>query len=295
MKKSELSDTVKKDGFQPKTDFEDYLTNDFNLEIYRDLTEDEDWKGLFEPLEFFNLLYQLIHFVDQHKNKPVTVKKHLSGLKLNQECLYYLIDRLYSYYCMESKDKQLEICNDMIGDIRYQLENELFPEPEESTEKKEPKPEFDFEKDKAEANKINDLHERLLFLITRKKEFDQHIAGSWNFYLDDRSTQYQLEIDYVQKLIDQQQHKGMTEKPINPIWWQKSGRLLGYLIEELAKKGFIQRDTDINKVIKEHFIDVNKSPFTNSIKQNRSGSGINKNSKPKGSDDIDKILNNLND
>jgi len=293
MKKSELSDTVKKDGFQPKTDFEDYLTNDFNLGIYRDLTEDEDWKGLFEPLEFFNLFYQLIHFVDQHKNKPVTVKKHLSGLKLNQESLYYLSDRLYTYYST-FKDKQLEICNDMIGDIRDQLENELFPEHEESRpEKKEP--EFDFNKDLAEANKINDLHERLLFLITGKKEFDQHIAGGWNFYLDDKSKQYQLEIDYVKKLINQQQHKGMTGKANQPIWWQKSGRLLGYLIEELAKKGFIQRDTDINKVIKEHFIDVNKRPFTDSIKQNRSGSGINKNSKPKGFDDIDKILNNLND
>ncbi len=80
---------------------------------------------------------------------------------------------------------------------------------------------------------------------------------------------------------------------INPIWWQKSDRLLGYLIEELSKKGFIDRDTDINKLIKDHFINKDKEPFSESIKQNRSGSGNNKNSKPKGSIDIDNITSSL--
>ncbi len=84
-----------------------------------------------------------------------------------------------------------------------------------------------------------------------------------------------------------------------PICWLKSNRLLGYFIEELAKKRFVDMETNINKAIKEYFIDKNKEPFTDSIKQNRSGSGSNKGSvsnkesKPKGHEKIDSILTNL--
>ena len=68
-------------NFTPKTDIEEYLNNDFNLEIFKDLTENKDWQGTFEPLEFLNLIYEQFEIVNANKEKPLTVVKHLFGLK----------------------------------------------------------------------------------------------------------------------------------------------------------------------------------------------------------------------
>ena len=39
-------------NFTPKTDIQEYLNNDFNIGIFEELTESENWQGAFEPLEF---------------------------------------------------------------------------------------------------------------------------------------------------------------------------------------------------------------------------------------------------
>lgn len=148
---------------------------------------------------------------------------------------------------------------------------------------------FDTDKSLSEANKIENIDDRILFLRKEIKEFKQ--SGGWD--LINFTKALKEEIKYI--LSSNTDSKVIPVKPINPIWWQKSNRLLGYLIEELARLEYIERDPDINKVIKEHFIDKNKKPFTDSIKQNRSGSGNNKTSKPKGYNEIDNILNNLNE
>lgn len=148
---------------------------------------------------------------------------------------------------------------------------------------------YDKNKSLSEANKIENINDRILFLKKEVKEFNQQ--DGWVIDIDNFVDAMNEEIKYLSEL--NKNNKTPNVKPVNPIWWQKSGRLLGYLIEELAILGYIDRNTDINKVIKEHFIDKDKNPFKDSIKQNRSGTGINKNSKPKGHKDIDNILNNL--
>lgn len=80
----------------------------------------------------------------------------------------------------------------------------------------------------------------------------------------------------------------LTDKLIKPIWWTSSDRLLGYLIEQLEKNKLINIEGNINKVIKEHFINKQKKPFTDSIKQNRSGA-----TKPKDHNSIDEIVNKI--
>lgn len=295
MAKSDKSDSPNIGAFQPKKDFEDYLTNDFNMKAYRELTEDEDWKGTFKPLEFFNLFYEQVHFIEQHKTKPVTVKKHLESLNLNKKQHYYLTLLIRDYY-WESEDKQLQLCLGFINGIVNELEFELYP-PKET----EPKPEpFDFKKDQEAANEIEDLQDRLLFLKQRKKEYDQYQAEGFNWDLGDKSKQYQLEIDHVQDLIkSQQQSKGKPGKAIQPIWWKKSDRLLKYLMDELARLDYIDRESPVNKHIKECFLNQHKNPFKASIAQNSSGVGANKGTsknqkaKPKGHEEIDNLINSL--
>lgn len=150
--------------------------------------------------------------------------------------------------------------------------------------------EFDFDSTLNKANKIESIEERILFLKKELKEFKQQ--DGWDIDMDRYEDKIIQEIKYLDEL-PKSNNKSPVQININPIWWQKSNRLLGYLIEELAKSGFIDRKTDINKLIKQHFIDQNKNPFKDSIAQNRSGSGINKNNKPNGYKDIDKIINDL--
>ena len=81
-------------NFTPQTDIETYLNNDFNIEIFNNLNENEDWQGTFEPLEFLNLLYEQFEIVNANKAKPISVKKHLLNLDLKQHQLYYLLSFL---------------------------------------------------------------------------------------------------------------------------------------------------------------------------------------------------------
>lgn len=160
---------------------------------------------------------------------------------------------------------------------------------------KSDKPEtFDFKTDQQAANKIEDLQDRLQFLKHRKKEYAQYILAKGYPDFENLKAQYQLEIEYLQDLIkSQQQGKVKPGKPNQSIWWKKSARLLKYLMEELAKLDYIDRESPLNKHIKEHFIDRAQKPFTDTIKQNSSGAGNNKSGKPKGHEVVDDLINSL--
>lgn len=155
---------------------------------------------------------------------------------------------------------------------------------------------FDFEKDLKKANKIEDLDERILFLEKRKKEYLQDQGGIGDF--EGIAKKYQREIDYLykEKKIRQQ---GKPGKAIQPIWWKESGRLLKYLLDELARLDYIDRKSPVNKHIKQLFINRERESFTDSIKQNSSATGANKGTdknqktKPKGHKEIDNLINSL--
>ena len=54
--------------FTRQTDIEEYLNNDFNLWFFKDLKGREN--NPFEPLQFFNLLYELLDRIEREK-KPL--------------------------------------------------------------------------------------------------------------------------------------------------------------------------------------------------------------------------------
>jgi len=210
-------------SFQPKKDVEDYLNNEFNANIYRQLTT--YLTRTFEPLEFFNLFYQQVHFIEQYKNKPRTVKEHLSGLKLEEKegyldparQHYYLICQLYNYY-QDCQDEQLTICCGFIKDLQDEIKGKL-PELGPSTKKAESP---DFKLDKEAADRIENKQKRLLFLKRRKKEYEQYRAVEMFDPIEgDKSKLYQLEIDYVQDLIKNQPigpHDTITARQKKPLF-----------------------------------------------------------------------------
>lgn len=176
---------MKKVNFTPKTDIEEYLNNDFNLEIFEELTENENWQGTFEPLEFLNLLYKQFEIVNGNKEKPLSVVKHLFGLDLEQTKLYYLLYYLKRYIEKHSgsefdpKDKQLSICRGFIEKEYYKLEAELYPktQPEPQPEKEKT---YNFQKVKQHIETLATLKDKILYLTEIKTDFLQNKSG-WDY------------------------------------------------------------------------------------------------------------------
>jgi len=75
--------------FIPVTDVEEYLTDSYHIDIYEELTEGSDLKGLFRPLEFFNLLYGELHFFKVNAENYLNIKRHFSKLSLVGEQRFY--------------------------------------------------------------------------------------------------------------------------------------------------------------------------------------------------------------
>jgi len=198
-------------NFTPKTDIEEYLNNDFNLEIFEDLTENEGLQGTFEPLEFLNLLYEQFEFVNANKAKPISVVKHLFGLKLEQTKLYYLLFYLkihiyeHSGSEYEPKDKQLSICRGFIEKEYDKLEAELYPitEPEPQPEKEN---KYDFQKVKQHIETLTTVKDKILYLTEIKTDFLQNKSG-WDLDLGttfDRKCE--LEIKKLNEILKLEAH-----------------------------------------------------------------------------------------
>lgn len=197
-------------NFTPKTDIEEYLNNDFNLEIFEDLTENEDWQGTFEPLDFLNLLYEQFEIVNANKEKPLSVVKHLLGLKLGQTKLYYLLYYLkrhiykHSGSEYEPKDKQLSICRGFIEKEYDKLEAELYPtEPEPQPEKEN---KYDFQKVKQHIETLATVKDKILYLTEIKTDFLQNKSG-WDIEIGtpfDRKCE--LEIKKLNEVLKLEAH-----------------------------------------------------------------------------------------
>jgi len=168
---------MKKVDFTPKTDIEEYLNNDFNIQIYENLTEDDDLKGIFEPLEYLNLLNEQFEIVKANKEKPLSVVKHLLGLNLNETQLHYLLYDLrsiiynYSGDNREPKDRQLIICREFIEKEYDKLESKLYPKTENEHE---PENKYDFEKVRYEIENYEAVKDKIHYLLAIKTEYLQN-------------------------------------------------------------------------------------------------------------------------
>lgn len=217
-------------NFTPKTDIEEYLNNDFNLEIFEDLTENENWQGTFEPLEFLNLLYEQFEIVNANKEKPLSVVKHLFGLKLEQTKLYYLLYYLkrhiykHSGSEYEPKDKQLSICRGFIEKEYDKLEAELYPktEPEPQPEKEN---KYDFQKVKQHIETLATVKDKILYLTEIKTDFLQNKSG-WDLDIGtpfDRKCE--LEIKKLNEVLKLEAHTTTPKaKPVFKLSEKKGAK-----------------------------------------------------------------------
>lgn len=217
-------------NFTPKTDIEEYLNNDFNLEIFEDLTENKDWQGTFEPLDFLNLLYEQFEIVNANKEKPLSVVKHLFELKLEQTKLYYLLYYLQRHIYKHSgseyepKDKQLSICRGFIEKEYDKLEAELYPktEPEPQPEKEN---KYDFQKVKQHIETLATVKDKILYLTEIKTDFLQNKSG-WDLDIGtpfDRKCE--LEIKKLNEILKLEAHTTTPKaKPVFKLSEKKGAK-----------------------------------------------------------------------
>lgn len=96
---------MKKPEFVPKKSIDEYLDNkidDWVIEHLEDKTS--YWFNVFPPLEFLNLLYEIIEIIKENKNNQRAIKTYLEGLELNKKSRYFLLTTLIEKLSQEHSD-----------------------------------------------------------------------------------------------------------------------------------------------------------------------------------------------
>jgi hypothetical protein len=162
--------------YKPKKDIEEYFDNDFNIEIYEELTDDPDWQGTFEPLFFLNLLYQEFEIAIKNRSKPMSFAKRISNLNLTDRQQYYFLSVLieliseFNSDVFKSEGKNMDIFLKFLDKELQKLDTTLFPKEKKQEEVRNP---FDFEKVKDDLDKIKNIDKKIEFLEDIKTEYLQ--------------------------------------------------------------------------------------------------------------------------
>lgn len=187
-KKKELTD-------EEIEELDGYLQYEFNHDVYEELTDkDDDYFGLFEPLEFFRLFYDQVAFIEEHKAKPLFVSRNLQKLNLSDEQLYIICEKLINYFDDEKgSDEALNVCCREISKIKNKLN--VFDDEDES-EETDP---YDFDAVLEHLKSLPTYGEKIAYLVKQKYEYDQKFGGSsWSNPSFTRSCR--LEIEKLEKL-----------------------------------------------------------------------------------------------
>jgi len=131
--------------FIPETDIDNYLYDEFNVEIYKQLSGSGSWKSVFEPLEFLNILYEQSLIVDANYSTPTKLINHLLELGLAKDQLYYLLFCLRHLITQKCKNRSFPFRNNYLNTIINLINSELdklykeiFEEPEPGKEQTKP-------------------------------------------------------------------------------------------------------------------------------------------------------------
>lgn len=200
--------------FVPLKDIEDYQYEVISGTPYRELTtENGFWKGVFEPLEFFNLLYEQHEIVITNIQSLKLIKRHLKSLELeNRQRLYLLYNLKYLLNFNEDSGKNkgnisiTAVCN-LIGDEIQSLIEQLFEHYKKDTEY--PENRFDYAREIKHINSLADNNTKYSYLQDLLWKFETTDCLHWeekkkwdgkyfrNLMIKERDKYYQGEIPLV--------------------------------------------------------------------------------------------------
>lgn len=215
--------------FFPRDDVQEYFTDDYFIQIYEELTEQNDLKKLFEPLDFFNLLYEQIYYIKNNFDRPLDNINHLKSLDLNKYQLHFLLIKLLQCFNQKNfpfdlgffdrKNKHDKKTLRFIWKELKKLDFELFKpadlESNESDETKVLSPDEQEFQQVLEHIKILDNTEEKIYYLNKEKT--RYMQDNWvNFnpdYPTDSHFIYncELEINRLKERLDT--NKRMPENP----------------------------------------------------------------------------------
>jgi hypothetical protein len=192
-------DTIK----APQTDIQAYLYNNLNIEIYEDLTEAGEYMGLFEPLEFFNLLYSEFEYFQIHQNRYLEIKRHFSKINLEGEQRYYFFWALHRLLDndISNDDEYNDVAfrsYEYVLGLYREISKKLYPSEEKEAAQPKVK-EYDFEQVKEYLETLPETNDKIKYLIEVKTDYLQNrgLELDWGTSFD---KQCELEILKIEKL-----------------------------------------------------------------------------------------------
>lgn len=245
----------------PQSNIEAYLHNDLNIEIYEDLTEHEDWKGLFEPLEFFNLLYKEFEFFQTNLTRYLEIKKHYRKLTLKESKRYYFLWALTqlinkAFPTDEDFEGAIEKSCEFMDKLYNEVKSKLYPnEPAQIMSK------WSLGNVKKHIETLPDAKAKIKYLKEIKTDYLQNkgFELDWGTPFDE---QIQLEIDLQETFLKLETSNKPSHKPIDKLQWKKDSALLAYLFNELKNKKIIE-DKNVWQKVAAFFTDKDGKEFKN--------------------------------
>lgn len=224
---------MNKVNFTPEKDIKQYLTDDFNISIYKELTQNGEWNGTFEPLEFFNIFYENIQIINSNIDNPLFFLRYIEGLGYDSKKLYYLLSNhleLLNYQRIKGfENEEIMTFVSYIEEELGKLSAILHPERVEWFENEGLKTlenfltggidsnRYDFEKVKEIIDGFDDIYKKIKFLIEAKTEFLQNHT---DFDFDKRfGEKCQIQINSLKELakIDSEFNKiNLPKQPQQP-------------------------------------------------------------------------------
>ena len=203
-------------NFTPKTDIEEYLSIEksnhlysYNYNLFLRLTEDNELKERFNPLEFFNLLYENIEIVKANKAKPHKVINHLLNLFTDKFVLIIFLKQLNIFFIF----KNYIYKTGRVADNEIALFNKYFFEEIEKLEKEhlgelyKPNPMkylYKFEYVRRELEHFHTKNEKINYLIeviTNVSQTLETIGANKNTPMVEKNFIKKCELE-IQKLKD---------------------------------------------------------------------------------------------
>lgn len=194
---------------------EQYLKGYPNLKIYKDLTEGEN-SGLWEPINFFNQLYEQVKRLIVNIEKPYTVVDYLLELPFNGKQKIYLLDHIAERVLEKStykkgtasviKDPKLYFASCFLSERNMELARKLYPEDyiwEVEVKPSPPSPwHYPFIEVQREIDKFPNSESKIKYLIKSRTEYQQtyppHPSGREAFFV----SQCNLEIEKIKQLSE---------------------------------------------------------------------------------------------
>ncbi len=218
---------MRKIDFKPKENVDEYLDTDFNYKIYEELTENDEWKGVFEPLDFFNIFYENLALISNNIDNPQGFIEYLKGQKFHIKKYLFLIENLRDelfrvLHHMPENDEVWNFCKYIDSECN-EIFAILYPEKQKELEIETLKRREAFDRDindylakftsfedlEKDLELIDDIQEKIKILIKHKARF---LKEKKDFSLDERfGEKCQIEIDMLKELAE------IDSQPSEPI------------------------------------------------------------------------------